>query len=196
MDDAMLIANVRAGNAAVANAFCRRVWPAVDRTVRRLLGVNNNDREDVTQLSLVEAVRSISRYRGDSSLDTWVSALTAHVVYKHLRRRPLAEHLNLELFNDTLASERMSSEQSVAHRQLLTRVLQHLEATGEKLAWCFVLHDVLGYGLTEAAEIMGVSLAAAQSRLVRGRKRLHQLIADDPELAGLLDRASAPPATE
>ena len=43
MDDATLLAEVRAGNPAVADAFCLRVLPTVDRTVRRLLGRDDND---------------------------------------------------------------------------------------------------------------------------------------------------------
>ena len=60
-----------------------------------------------------------------------------------------------------------------------------MDAVGEKLAWSFILHDVLGHSLPEIAAIMGVSEAAAQSRLVRGRARLHKRIEDDPELAEL-----------
>ena len=187
MDDAMLLAGVRAGDAQVADAFCRRIWPQVDRTIRRLLGRDDTDREDLSQLAVIELVRTIGGYRGECSLDTWTSAVTAHLVYKHIRRRPLERHVSLDaIHEETVASGRLGSEGTVAVRQVLGRILHYLDGMGEKLAWAFVLHDVLGYGLRDAAKILGVSEAAAQSRLVRGRTRLHRHIADDPELADLL----------
>ncbi len=186
MDDASLIEEVRAGNRGVANLFCMRVLPTVDRTVRRLIGRDDSEREDLTQTAIIELVRAIGKFRGESSLDTWVSAVTAHVVYKHIRRRPLDPHLSLEAVPENiLTSVRPSGENTVAVREILARILHHLGAIGEKLAWSFVLHDVLGHSLDEVATIMGVTEAAAQSRLVRGRRRLHQRIAEDAELADL-----------
>ena len=186
MDDDTLISEIRAGNPAVADAFCIRVLPAVERTVRRLLGRDDGEREDLTQIAIIELVRAIGGFRGESSLDTWVSAVTAHVVYKQIRRRPLERHLSLDLVDEEmLRSRRPSGEGTLAVREILSRIVQHLDAIGEKLAWSFVLHDVLGHAVGEVAQITGVSEAAAQSRLVRGRRRLHERIAGDPELADL-----------
>ncbi|HXI58969.1 MAG TPA: sigma-70 region 4 domain-containing protein, partial [Polyangia bacterium] len=45
-----------------------------------------------------------------------------------------------------------------------------LAAIKRERAEAVLLHDVLGHELTEIARLTGVSIAAAQSRLVRGRK--------------------------
>jgi RNA polymerase sigma-70 factor (ECF subfamily) len=194
-DDAALIAEVLAGNPEKAAAFCQRVWRPVDRTVRRLLGREDSEYEDLVQLAIIELIRSVAGYRGEGSLDTWVSAVTAYVVYRHIRRRSLDRYVPLdEVHEEALHSQRPSGEDSLAERESLARVVHHLDKLGEKLAWSFVFHDVFGYGLRDVARIMGTSEAAAQSRLVRGRHRLHELIAKDPALADF--RQSLPPEDE
>jgi RNA polymerase sigma-70 factor (ECF subfamily) len=52
--------------------------------------------------------------------------------------------------------------------------------------WTFLLHDVYGYDLKEVGQITGASLAAAQSRLVRGRREIHERIRQDAALARFL----------
>jgi RNA polymerase sigma-70 factor (ECF subfamily) len=186
--DAELVDAIRTGNQACADAFCRRVWPQVDRTVRRLVGRDDSEREDLMQVAIIELVKAIASYRGDCALDTWVAAVTAHVVYRQLRRRRrLYRNVSLDAVDaEALVSTRLDSEGVLVAREVLSRILGHLDSIGEKLAWIFILHDVLGYGLRDAANIVDISEAAAQSRLVRGRRRLHERIADDPELADLL----------
>ena len=186
MDDTSLVAAIRAGDPVVAETFCRRVLPTVERTVRRLLGRDDGEREDLVQIAIIEIVRSIGRYRGASSLDTWVTSVTAHLVYKQIRRRSIERLVSLDgIQEEALPWSRSEGERSLATREILARIVKHLEAVGDKLAWTFVLHDVLGYDLGEVAQMMNASEAAAQSRLVRGRRRLHERIARDPELADL-----------
>ena len=68
---------------------------------------------------------------------------------------------------------------------------EHLCTMREDRSWAFLLHDVCGYSLDEVAHICGISIVAAQSRLVRGRREIHDRIAADPRLAEILDRGEA-----
>jgi RNA polymerase sigma-70 factor (ECF subfamily) len=165
------------------------VRPQVDRTIRRLLGPRDFDHEDIAQQAMIELVSTIERYRGDCSLDSWTSTITAHVVYKHIRRRKTERRIFGALDADLLAETRSSSRtgREAIVRSVMSRVRDLLDQIDESKAWTFVLHDVCGYDLREIARITGVSVAAAQTRLVRGRREVHERIASDPELANLLE---------
>jgi RNA polymerase sigma-70 factor, ECF subfamily len=186
LDDAQLLAALRRGDATAAASVHDRVRRPIDRTLVRLLGTGDVDREDLAQLAFIELVTTIDRFRGDCSLDAWVSVLTARIVYKHLRRRTLERRLFGELEID-LPSARHDARREAALRSLVARVREHLVALEPNKAWSFVLHDVCGYDLREIGEITGASLAAAQTRLTRGRRELHARLAADPELADWLE---------
>ena len=188
-DDSELLAAVRRGDPSAATSLHDRLRPQVDRVVLRLLGARDPDLGDVAQLAMIAIVDKIETYRGESSLDSWASAVAAHMVYKHIRRRKTERRLFGELDADLLAATRSPSRtgREVMLRGIIARVLVHLDAIEESKAWTFVLHDVCGYDLREIAKITGVSASAAQTRLVRGRREVHERIATDPELTGLLE---------
>jgi RNA polymerase sigma-70 factor (ECF subfamily) len=194
LDDSELLAALRAGDASAATALHDRVRPQVDRTIRRLLGSSDADRDDIAQQTMIELVSTIDRYRGDCSLDSWTSTIAAHVVYKHIRRRKTERRIFSALDADAVAQARSPARtaRDAMLRSTIGRVLSHLDAIEESKAWAFVLHDVCGYDLREIAQITRVSVTAAQTRLVRGRREVHERIASDPELANLLDSMEAP----
>jgi len=195
LDDSELLASLRRGDPAAATALHDRVRPQVDRTIRRLLGPRDFEHEDVAQQAMIELVSTIDRYRGDCSLDSWTSTIAAHVVYKHIRRRRTERRIFGALDADLLAETRSTSRigRETMLRNVMARVRDHLGSLDECKAWTFVLHDVCGYDLREIAKITGVSVAAAQTRLVRGRREVHERIANDPELANLLESMEGEP---
>ena len=179
-----LVDRVRAGDASAAGAFYDRLRPVVEATLRRLLGPGDSDFEDVAQVSLIEIIRSLGRYRGDCAVETWASAVTANAVFKQLRRRKLERTI----------FERQAPVDNVADaggdvaelRALIGKVMRHLHKMSEARATVFLLHDVFGYDLMEVAAIVGASVSATQSKLVRGRRDLHRRIAADADLASAL----------
>jgi RNA polymerase sigma-70 factor, ECF subfamily len=187
-DDGQLLAAVRAGDARAAGALHDRTRPVVDRAIGRLLGSHDSEQEDLAQMAMIELVRTIDRYRGECSLDSWASTIAAHVVYKHIRRKRLERRLFV-FGSDAAAQVPAASHpgRNVMLSGLARRVGSHLEAMDPGRACAVALHDVFGYDVKEIALILKVSAAAAQSRLSRGRRELHERIAADPELADALE---------
>ena len=187
LDDTQLLDALRAGDPTAAAALHDRVQPVVDRTVARLLGRRDVDHEDLSQLALIEIVYGIDLFRGECSLDSWCSTISAHVVYKHIRRRQIERRIfELGEGGEEVPSSR-SDGRDLAIRSIMRRVHTHLATIEENKAWTYLLHDVFGYDLREIAKITGVTMAAAQTRLTRGRRELHERIAADPELAPMLE---------
>jgi RNA polymerase sigma-70 factor, ECF subfamily len=188
LDDTELLAAVRRGDPSAASSLYRRARPQVERTIVHLLGARDPDFDDMVQLSMIELVHSLGSFRGECSLDTWTSRITAHAVYKELRRRRSSGRLIADARAIELTGPRRSSiARTTALRDVIERVQRHIDALDPVKAWTVLLHDVCGYDLREIAEITEASVAAAQSRLVRGRAELHASIEADSDLADVLE---------
>lgn len=186
VDDSTLLAGLKARDTTLCNAFYTRVRPLVDRTLSRLLGPRDNDYEDVAQRALFELVDTIDRFRGECPLDAWISIISARAAYRTIRRRRVERKLFADEQPEDLPTTTRSHASSVAARQAIGRIRVELEGMNPDRAWAFLLHDVYGYDLKEVGEITGATLAASQSRLVRGRREIHERIRNDEALARFL----------
>jgi RNA polymerase sigma-70 factor (ECF subfamily) len=190
LDDTELLTALRRGDASAATALHDRVRVPIDRAFGRVLGGRDRDHEELAQNTMIELVRSIDRFRGECSLDTWVSRIAAHIAYKAIRRRKLERRVfeSRADLDDALAPHDL--DRSSIDRSVIARIREHLAAMDDAKSWTILLHDVCGYDLREIAAITEVSVAAAQTRLSRGRRELHERLEADPELADELKRRS------
>jgi RNA polymerase sigma-70 factor (ECF subfamily) len=174
------------GDEDAAGAFHDRLRPRVEGTIRRLLGPADSDTEDLGQLAMIGLIEGIGRYRAECSLDSWAATVAAHVVYKHIRRRKLERRV-FSALPDAEPPSHLNPTRALFARDLVHRARALLSEMSEEKAWTFLLHDVCGFDLREIATITGVTTAAAQRRLSRGRRELHERAATDRDLAGALE---------
>jgi RNA polymerase sigma-70 factor (ECF subfamily) len=183
ISDEALVSGIARGDRSLAGELCQRLLPVVDSTLFRVLGGREPHHDDLLQAAFEQIVGSLyaGKFLGRSSLTTWASAVTCNVALQAIRRRR-TERRFLE-FSPSAGDDtfpRASSddpERDVAARRELELVRRQLGSMSRKLAETLLLHDVLGCDLNETAATLRVSVAAAQSRLVRGRKELLRRLA-------------------
>ncbi len=149
----------------------------------RILG----DREealDVSQEIFLAIYRKLDRFRGESSLKTWIYRIAVNRAsnrcrwWNRLRRRgtvSLDEHLcadDRRTFSDALESAGHSPEKSVLmreKRQEIERALQRLPIQ-QRIA--VVMRDIDGLSYEEISLLLHLSLGTVKSRIARGREEL------------------------
>lgn len=183
--DTELFEGIASGEERIARELYRRLLPAVEAALYRVLGRRETDHEDLVQSSFEQIIITLAerRYAQACSLNTWASTIAAHVALKSLRSR----YRQRNVFDARLGAEELAElasggddvERTVSGRRELERLRVRLSELPPPQAEAVVLHDLMGHPLAEIAALTGASVAAAQSRLVRGRKELMARLAED-----------------
>jgi RNA polymerase sigma-70 factor (ECF subfamily) len=114
------------------------------------------------------------RYARDCSLTSWASAISCHIALNALRSRRRQRAIGAKTQQELQPPARGDFESQLAARQALERIRRELSRMNRARAEVLVLHEVNGLELAEIAHVLGISQAAAQSRLSRGRRELLQ----------------------
>jgi RNA polymerase sigma-70 factor (ECF subfamily) len=174
--DEDIVAGLLAGEPWAAEQLYERVHGSVRDSLRRILR-GSADYDDLMQASFERILSVLSHrpLRPPYNLPAWAGAVAARVALDALRRRTR----ELRLFDGDGRLGQAESprghadpERTAAVRAEVERAQKLLTSLKPDQAEALVLHEVLGHDLHAIAELTGVSVAAAQSRLSRGRRKL------------------------
>jgi RNA polymerase sigma-70 factor, ECF subfamily len=179
LSDEALIAALRQGDGQKAAVLYDRLIRVVDGALVRILGRREQDHDDLVQSVFEQILVALNKERfvGPSALRGWAAAIACNLGLNALRSRVRERRVVDRARDADLEAKRaglhFDAEQAACARSELARVCEELAAMSTEKATAVLLYDVFGHDLAEIAALTGVSVAAAQSRLVRGRKELH-----------------------
>ena len=160
--------------------------PRVYNLARRMLG-NDADAEDVTQDVLLQVLRKLDTFRGQSAFPTWLHRVTVNAALAHRRKRAVREEHRiydpLESFQEdghhTTPVRRWSvpPDQEALDRETQRLIETAIARLPESYRDVYVLADVEGLANAEIGEMLGLSLAAVKSRLHRARLMMRDALA-------------------
>ena len=139
--------------------------------------------EDLAQEIFIHVYRKIGSFRGESAMMTWLHRVTVNKVLMHFRKKAVRREQMTEDGQSTepvVQAGETPSQKLAVDRIALDRAIAQLPP-GYRTA--FILHDVEGYEHSEIARICGSAVGTSKSQLHKARKKLHELLKGNREMA-------------
>lgn len=169
-----------------AERIFREYAPRVYALARRMLG-NDADAEDVTQDVLLQVVRKLDSFRGESDPYTWLHRVTVNAALAHREKRARREeretHDPIDGFADnghhanpvrpwSLPADKIALDRE--REQIIEKAIARLPEIYRDV---YVLADVEGLTNPRIGELLNLSQSAVKSRLHRGRLLMRNALA-------------------
>jgi len=149
---------------------------------------NRADAEEIAQDTFIRAHRGLARFRGESSLGTWLHRIAfnlsrnRHKYYSYRRR-----HATLSLdcafnddnqaaFSDVIASDAPSPVREATAREFTELVAVCMARLGVRQREILMLRNGLNHSYGDIGRALGISIGTVKSRIGRARDNLRLLI--------------------
>jgi RNA polymerase sigma-70 factor (ECF subfamily) len=176
-DDALVSLAQDGDNAAFAELIERHL-PTCKRLAMSILR-DKQDAEDEVQNACWKAFEHIAQFNKDAKFSTWLSRIVVNQCLMRLRKERRARFLYLddgvqgeEIATLDLPDEQPTPEISVARSEVGEVLEQEIRRIPPLLRDVFILRDVRELPMPDVAKQLGISVAAAKSRLLRARLEL------------------------
>ena len=149
--------------------------------------VGPTDAEDIVQETFLRAYHGLEKFRGESSLKTWLFAIALN--------RARARHGTLARMRQLFVTSRRSApgeepysaiddavdpaatpEENALKRQTRTRLRGAIQILPPEFRTAVILRDLEGLSYQEVADVLSIPIGTVRSRIARGRSILKEAL--------------------
>jgi RNA polymerase sigma-70 factor (ECF subfamily) len=147
---------------------------------------NEADAEDAAQEAVLKALSHLDQFRGEAKFSTWLIQICINEAKMRLRRDKKERYESIDSGEETeegdyvpmdVADWREIPSDALAHKELKEALARALASLKPKYREVFVLRDVQGLNIAEAAEVLGITQATVKMRLMRARLQMRDALA-------------------
>jgi len=183
-DELALVQAAKKGDVSAFEELVKRY----DRNVFRIaqhITQNREDAEDVVQDAFLKAYSNLEQFQGQSKFYTWLVRIAVNEALMRLRKRRNDRTVSLDEDVETedgsipreVADWAPNPEQNYGTSELGDILKKTIQGLSPGFRTVFVLRDVEGMSTEETAEMLGLSVPAVKSRLLRARLQLRERLA-------------------
>jgi RNA polymerase sigma-70 factor (ECF subfamily) len=182
--DELAVTRFLAGDVTGFEQIVRHYSAMVFSVAARMVGPV--EAEDVVQETFLRAYHALGRFRGESSLKTWLYAIALN---RARARRGALARLKTLFFSprvepggpdpvaaalDEVADPGKSPEEIASLREERTRLRAAMSRLPEEFREAVLFRDVDGLSYQEIADVMEIPIGTVRSRIARGRALLKE----------------------
>ncbi len=191
-DERNLVERAKSGDQSAFRAIMKKNSRRLYRVARAVMR-DDTEAEDVVQETYLRAFSDLSKFRGESSLTTWLTRIALNEALGRKRKQRVtvtlagveaalessAQIIQFHAMNTETDPERTAAQHEI--RRLLERAM---DALPEPFRLVFVMRDVEEMSIEETASHLGIRPETIKTRLHRARLLLRQSL--DGQLASTL----------
>ena len=186
MNEQNLIHQLQAGKQAAFSCL-------LDDYQQRVFGTcisfipNKEDAEDVAQEVFLEVFKSISKFKGDSKLATWIYKIATNKCLEFIRKKNSKKRFAFmqSILGNEIPFDKTSYFTEVNHPGILLEnkeksaiIFKAINTLPENQRVIFTLAKIDGKSYQEIVEITGKSLSSVESVMFRAKKGLREKLAN------------------
>ncbi len=191
-DERNLVERAESGDQSAFRAIMEQNNQRLYRVARAVMK-DDTEAEDVVQETYLRAFFNLSKFRGESSLTTWLTRIALNEALGRKRKQramvtletvETAQQTSAQIIQFPAMNTETDPERSAAQSEIQRLLERAMDALPEPFRVVFVMRDVEEMSIEETAFHLGIRPQTVKTRLHRARRLLRQSL--DGELASTL----------
>ena len=181
IDDSRLVTDLKKGNEWAYRKLVEK-YQAKLRNVAYGITLDVEESADIIQDVFFKAYMGIDKFKGESSLYTWLRRITINESLNWVRkwkRRFKWQHQSLDQEDGSsldIESDDAGPESVLSDKQVAGILKEGLDKLPEKARAVLVLKEVEGLSYEEIGDILGINKGTVSSRIFYAREKLRECL--------------------
>ncbi|MGA2406644.1 MAG: RNA polymerase sigma factor [Bacteroidales bacterium] len=153
----------------------KRYQKMVARTIKSMLG-NSVFAEDIGQEVFIKLYYSLSEFRGEAKLSTYIQKIAVNLTLNEIKRRKRFFSMFSQKANNEMYEFEVADNNTEERNEASELVNKALMAMDPKFRIIVTMRMLQGYSTKETAEILDLPLGTVLSRLSRAQEQLRNIL--------------------
>jgi len=174
-DESELVKASVSGDKKAFGEIVNRYQKMVARTVKGMLG-DSVFAEDIGQEVFIKLYYSLSEFRGEAKLSTYIQKIAVNLTLNEIKRRKRFFSMFSQKGNNEMYEYEIADHNTEERKEASEIVNKALMSINPKFRIIVTMRMLQGYNTKETAEILGLPLGTVLSRLSRAQEQLRTIL--------------------